>query len=460
MTVSSHLFVKAMKSISRMPSACVLLSAMALAACAPTSDEGTPAVNADFQLSISGQTTTLVEGDPQGLRLPLSLSRRNDHSRAVQLSISGRTQSDIDSLTSSISTATLFPGESNSEVTLKLAISAAPIQAQQRDFIISASDGADTVSLPVSISVQPTDAPDVYLLAGQSNMVGFSGDGTRQSEPGEADAPDERIKQLNVAKNDPYEVFVSASDFTSPSTNIVAPDIVTALDPLHVPLEQESDHTKDEEYIGLGLSFAKRALQDTSARIVLVPAAWSGSSFCANDNGPNGNWVAAPTQNTNLGNSLLFERAVLRANLALEKSGGVLRGILWHQGESDSNEVCAPLYAQNIKTLVEQFRQRINPVGDGNLLRNEVTIPFVLGTMSRGRDANDDVSEFPEAKQIIDNAHRNLPNVVEGVALSNHDDLVPSNGFPCGNGCVHFGPSALRQMGMRYYDALSRTLSP
>jgi len=423
-------------------------------------DPDDPAPTGDFELRSTDQTSVLIEGDNAGITIPINLVRNNDHSRNVELQISGRTEADVAFVTSRFSRLTLTPSEDQSSATLKLAIGSAPIQPQQRDFIITASDGIDSDSLPLSVIVQPTSAPDVYLLAGQSNMVGFSGDGTRRSESGGPDEPNERIKQLNVSKNDQFEVFLSDADYTSEEVNIVAPDIITALDPLHVPQGPNTDSSKEHEYIGLGLSFAKSALVNTTADILLIPAAWSGSSFCSNDNGPAGNWVARPSSNPDRGNSLLFERAVLRANAGIQQSGGVLRGILWHQGESDSNERCAALYSDNVIELIDQFRERIMRVGNPQLNAVDTPIPFVLGTMSRGVEENDDFSVYNEPKQMIDDIHRNLPSITNNVALSNHDDLVPANGFPCGNGCVHFGPSALREMGVRYYEALIRALAP
>ena len=76
--------------------------------------------------------------------------------------------------------------------------------------------------------------------------------------------------------------------------------------------------------------------------------------------------------------------------------------------------------------------------------------------MSRGIDERGDLSTFPLSKQLVDMAHRNLPGRVAFTGLSNHDDLTPANGYPCGNTtCVHFGAAALREMGSRYYDALT-----
>ncbi|MFK7996654.1 MAG: sialate O-acetylesterase [Granulosicoccus sp.] len=419
--------------------------------------ESDPLPTGDFEIRSSQPDLVLVEGDAEGLQIPLTLFRTNGHDKDVSLEVRGRTIDDIAFVTSSFSRLTLTPSADESEAVLKLAISALPILEQQREFVITASDGVDSDSIPITVTVQPTAAPDVYLLAGQSNMEGFSGNGTRRAFEGGEDEPHPRIKQLNVSKNNSFGVFITDADYTSPAANVIDPDIVTALDPLHVPQDPSNESEKEVEYIGLGLSFAKRALRDTSAEILLVPAAWSGSSFCANDNGPAGNWMPAPTTNSNLGNTLLFERAVTRANLALEKSGGVFRGILWHQGESDSNERCAPLYADNLQQLATQLRSQILPVGDSSLLRVDITVPFVAGTMSRGIDERGDLSDYPEPKQMIDDAHRGIDSMISASALSNHDDLIPSNGYPCGNtSCIHFGPGALREMGTRYYDGLQR----
>ncbi|NND92300.1 MAG: hypothetical protein HKN42_15685 [Granulosicoccus sp.] len=409
----------------------------------------------DFELRSLSAEYVLIEGDETGLRVPLTLSRTNGHSTPVDLSISGVSPDDVAFVTSSFTRLTLTPSEDESEMVLKLAIADLPLLPQQRDFILTATDGIDRDELPIRVSVQPVDAPDVYLLIGQSNMVGFSGDGTRQALPGGQDEPHPRIKQLNVTPNDREELFLSGADFRSPVLNVESPAITVAEDPLHIPLDPYNSG-KDLQYIGLGLSFAKRALLDTSRDIILVPAAWSGSAFCNNEGGPNGQWNAQATTDPDLGNTWLFDRAVTRANMAIDTSGGILRGILWHQGESDSNERCGDAYAQNIKTLVNRLRTTITTDRRGATMRRaDSNIPFVAGTMSRGIDSRGDLSTFSPSKQLVDAAHRNLPGRVPYTGVSNHDDLTPANGYPCGNtSCVHFGADALREMGRRYYEAL------
>jgi hypothetical protein len=435
---------------------CLLFVAIVLSAACSSDKRIVPS---NFQLTSPQETQVLAEGNAAGLSIPLALSRQNEHITPVQLGIEGVTSADEAFLTSSFTQLTLNPGNDNSQLILSLAIADLPILAQRRQFRLFASDGTDTHEIILSVDIVPVDAPDVYLLIGQSNMVGFSGDDTRQAFAGGLDETNPRIRQLNVSPNDQNGIFLERANFTSIDDNVNTPRITTAEDPLHVSLDLDNINGKTLDYIGLGLSFAKAALPNTTRDIVLVPAAWSGSAFCAIDpGGPPGQWNAQATTDAALGNTWLFDRAVTRANLALQETGGILRGILWHQGESDSNDACAQSYAANLERLAQQLRMRISADARGEALRqNDSNIPFVVGTMSLGIDSRDDLSKFSTAKQLVDNAHRNLPNVIAFSSFSNHDDLVPANGYPCGNTtCVHFGATALREMGRRYYQELER----
>lgn len=437
----------------------VLTFLSALSACSSGGSSGGP--SGDFEIQPLSDGFELVEGDLAGINFPIEIVRRNNHSAPITLSIEGATPADDAFISSAFNRQSLEAGINNAQAVIRLAIADLPIQPQQRSLTLTASDGTDQHALTFTVDVTPVDAPDIYLLIGQSNMVGFSGDGTRNSTPGGPDETNPRIRQLNVTANNQNTIFVEQSDFTSVGSNVAAPSFIEAEDPLHIALDPTSTSGKSENYIGLGLTFAKQALANTTSDIILVPAAWSGSAFCANDQGPPGQWNAQDTNDPALGNTWLFDRAITRANFAIQTTGGILRGILWHQGESDANDACAPSYAANLERLVQELR--INITADargGELRRNDSNIPFIVGTMSRGIDDRGDLSMFSQPKQQIDLAHRNLPNILNAVALSNHDDLTPDNGFPCGNTtCVHFGAEALREMGRRYYAALLRAVA-
>jgi len=450
------------RSFARSLGPCVA-SLLWLAACGgdeqgpDDTDRLDPPPEGDFSITLGmlagGASATLIEGGVDPLFVPVTLMRRDGHERAVTLSVAEGSQGDLADLSIDIADPVLEGDERDSGVRIALGVAAQPIAEGTRRVEFIADDGVARDQVSLDIVVQPTDAPDVYLLVGQSNMVGFSGDGTRQAGPGEPDEPHPRIRQLNVTGNDGDSGFTRSTDFTDVARNVGDPPLVIAQDPLHVM--PDADAGKNEQYIGLGSSFAKSALDATTADVVLVPAAWSGSSFCANDNGPLGNWAVGATDPA-LGNDLLFERAVLRADEALQASGGILRGILWHQGESDANEFCAPSYADNLDRLARALRTRIRVDARGADARGpDAAIPFVVGTLSRGVDARGDLSQFSPPKQQIDDAIRTTPQRLPWSAVSLHDDLVPALGFPCGVGnCIHFGAAALREMGRRYHAAL------
>jgi len=437
---------------------CSLMLLAGLQACSGSGDSGSDGNSSTGIFNLSTvEAVNLVEGEPTGANIPITLVRSSGHNKTVTLSVTGVNSTDDRLITASYYPQQLGAGVNSSSVNLFLSIDDLPIMPQERKFYIDANDGTDSARTTVIVNVQPVNAPDVYLLAGQSNMVGFSGDGTKLANSGDPDEPHPRIYQLNVTKND--SVFSTRSDFIDEGKNvIVANQIVRAEDPLHIPVDPSNTSNKNHSYIGMGLSFAKAALNDTTQNIVLVPTAWSASRFCDDGGGPPGQWNAQSTSNPNLGNTWLFDRAVVRTNIALRESGGILRGILWHQGESDSNSLCAGEYLANLERLAQELRLQINADRrGGDLRRPEANIPFVLGTMSRGIDERGDLSNFWSDKQLVDNAHRTIPSKVRHSEVTYNDDLVPDNGYPCGNTtCIHFGAAALREMGRRYYTALLR----
>ena len=410
----------------------------------------------NFTLRSAIPASNLVEGEAAGLTIPLNLTRSEGHTALVSLSIEGVRADDSAFISSAFSRNSLSQNVNQSNVNLRLDVGVLPILPQQRQFRITASDGVNSDSVFVTVNVTPVQRPDVYLLIGQSNMVGFGGDGDKQQFPGGLDEKNPRILQLNVTRNNEFIQFSNGSDFVNVARNVGEPQLVQAEDPLHVPVDP-STLAKEENYIGLGLSFAKEALNATTSNIVLVPAAWAGTSFC-NTNDFVAQWNALPTSKPFHGNTLLFDRALTRINHALNISGGILRGILWHQGESDANDECYREYADNLKTLVAQLRSRITPDVRGASGRGPgANIPFVVGTMSRGFDDRGDLSQYGIEKTTIDSIHRSVGSLIPHSDWSNHDDLVPTNGFGCGNTtCIHFGSTALREMGRRYHVTLLR----
>ena len=409
-----------------------------------------------YAFALSNTVFSLPEGD--SITLVVAVVRDESHVTPIQLSATPATAADNRNLSLNFASTTLNPGTNSTSLTIALDYDAAPLLPQQRAVVLRASDGATVTEQRILLDIQPTDAPDVYLLIGQSNMVGFSEDNSRMDFPGGPDEPNARILQLNVTGND-FQNFDDASAFSNPDRLAGFPTLIQAQHPLHVGFDP-SINGKNGDYIGMGLSFGKAALPNTSSTIVLVPAAWSGTGFCLN----NPAWLAwnsAPTNNTSLGGTALFERAVARANLALSETGGILRGILWHQGEADSTNItCANAYSDNLFRLARALRDSIQPDLRGAAGRGpDALIPFVVGTMSRGNDSRGDFDVFDDPKTIVDAVHRGIESLVSHAAFSNNDDLVPP-AFDCGeSSCIHFGADAYREMGLRYYQELQNILA-
>ncbi len=289
-------------------------------------------------------------------------------------------------------------------------------------------------------------------------MEGYSEKGSRERYPGGKDERDERIRQLNVQPNN-ASFFSSDGLFTDEAANVREPRFVVAEDPLHEPRYIEVDG-KGATFVGLGLTFAKQARRMTTADVYLVPAAWGATGFCANANG-NLAWNASSTSEDFLGGTLLTDRALTRLNMTLRESGGVLRGILWHQGGGDSNNPdCARTYADNLAKLSSRLRREARADARGGSARGaNAAIPFMVATQSKGDDERGRFSVFNPSKKIVDAAHRSVRDYIRYSGHVDNDDLVPPQ-YPCGQvSCVHFGADALREQGRRYFAVIKEIWS-
>jgi len=421
-----------------------------------TGDNSTAQNEANYTLSLPNQTVNLTEGE--NVSATIRIQRNNGYKGQVTIGADNDTTVDSAPITWAFANEKISENENSTTINLKLDYSALPIQPGSRTVRIVATDGNLQRSALLTVNIQPTTLADVYLLIGQSNMVGFSEENAKQAGVAGDDEPVDRIKQLNVTGND-QQNFSSAASFKNVDA-IAAPSprLTPAVDPLHHGFDIGRGG-KGGTQVGLGLSFAKRAEKNTQANTVyLVPAAWADTGFCRrkrnNDlklfEGDLG-WNATDPLNAELSGTLLHDRAIARTNLTLRETNGILRGILWHQGEADSeNMACAQIYEQNLAKLVKSLRTEIIADARGTGARGEgANVPFVVGTMSKAPPYN----ELSAAKALVDEAHRNIKEYVKFSAFVNNDDLVPPT-YQCGDKCIHFGAKAYRHMGSDYYDQL------
>lgn len=232
----------------------------------------------------------------------------------------------------------------------------------------------------------------LFLLVGQSNMAG-------RGPMTDADQiPHPRVLMLNQAGA-----------------------WVPAADPLHFDKPKAVG-------VGLGLTFADAvAAAHPEVTIGLIPCAVGGS--------PIDSWQ--PGYFYNATQSHPWDDALRRAQLAL--SSGTLKGILWHQGESDATREFAEGYAAKLQALIARMRAAL---GAPN-------VPFIVGQMGRFEG-----SPWNGYKIQVDRAHRELPEKLARVAF------VSAEGLKDKGDKTHFDTASYRELGRRYADAYLRVVSP
>jgi pimeloyl-ACP methyl ester carboxylesterase len=255
-------------------------------------------------------------------------------------------------------------------------------------FLLSASACAEEpVSVPESL-----DKFHLFLLIGQSNMAGRG-------------VVEDSDKVVN-----PHVLMLNKKG-----------EWVPAVDPLHFDKPSIVG-------VGLGRTFGlDYAAAHPDVTVGLIPCAVGGSAIESWE--PGGFDDATKTHP--------YDDAMVRAHDALK--AGTLRGILWHQGESDSTPERAAVYEQKLHALIQRLRTELAP---GENDATAATIPFVAGQMGQ-------FSERPwdDAKKQVDGVHRNLPSAVPATGFANSDGLMHKGDE------VHFDSASAREFGHRYYRA-------
>ncbi|MDP6046943.1 MAG: sialate O-acetylesterase [Phycisphaerae bacterium] len=151
-----------------------------------------------------------------------------------------------------------------------------------------------------------------------------------------------------------------------------------------------------------GYTFAKTMLEkDKTVSIGLVVNAKGGTSIRS--------WAKG---------SKFYKEAVKRTKLAQET--GVLKGVLWHQGESDSMD---SKYIDKLKALIADLRKDL---GAANL-------PFVAGEIQNCKLVNDQI--------------RQLPEEVKCAGFASAEGLTTRDRW-------HFDARSMKLLGMRYAEAM------
>ncbi len=241
----------------------------------------------------------------------------------------------------------------------------------------------------LAIGAEPTELPSkdkfhLFLLVGQSNMAGRG-----------LVADEDKIPHLRVLK-------LTKEGTWKP-----------AVDPIHFD--------KPAAGVGLGKTFGQIiADANPGVTVGLIPCAVGGSPI---DSWRPGEFYE-PTK------SHPWDDAMRRAKLAIQS--GELKGVLWHQGESDSTTELAQAYEGKLHDLIRRIRRELAAP----------QAPFIAGQMGRFPE-----NPWDEARLIVDKAHQNLSVTIP------HSAFVPSTGLRHNGDKVHFDAASYREFGKRYAAA-------
>lgn len=241
--------------------------------------------------------------------------------------------------------------------------------------------------------LKPEKIPDknnlwVFILAGQSNMAG------RGLVQPQDTVPDERILTINKAG-----------------------EIIIAKEPLHF---------YEPAMTGLdsGLSFGRKMIRHIpdSIHVLLLPAAVGGSSVSQ--------W---------LGDSLHRDVKLLsnfKEKVETGRTYGEIKGILWHQGESDANQTDILLYKDRLSELLAKFRE----------IAGKENLPVIVGELGSFSKNNDNWMKINHQISLYARQDKNT-SVITTSDLNHKGDRV------------HFNSESQRIMGERFAHEYLITIS-
>lgn len=235
----------------------------------------------------------------------------------------------------------------------------------------------------------------------------------------------ERVQ--NLPEKEKFWIF-----FLTGQSNMAGRGLVTPADTVSHPrilsidkdnnwvYAKEPLHPYEPNLTGLdcGVSFAKTLLESVpdDVTIGLLPCAVGGSSISQ--------WL----YDEEFRGVQLFSN--FREKAALGTSVGIVKGILWHQGESDAHPDRIPLYGQRLDSLFTAFRQ---VVGKNDL-------PIVMGELGTFSDSAEKNAQKAQINVVINS----FANENENTFYIDLNDLTSKADL------LHFDARSQRVMGERF----------
>ncbi len=170
--------------------------------------------------------------------------------------------------------------------------------------------------------------------------------------------------------------------------------------------------------VGLAASFADEYAKHFEEKIGLIPCADGGTCLAE--------WQPG---------EILYDHAVMQAKLAQRSSKIV--GILWHQGESDSDTM------ENVTAYREKFLRMLSSLIKDLSLPSD--IPVIIGELGDFVGAYKD-GMLPYSKEI-NAVLTKLSDDFDNIAIAS------AQGLTCKDDGIHFNSTSYRILGVRYFES-------
>ena len=289
----------------------------------------------------------------------------------------------------------------------------------------------------LALSVLPSVAAaqqtfDVYIVAGQSNT------------DGRGDVSDLTTAQMASLENDTIISFLNpgsererANPTSTPNDLDVGTNGFVPLVPGGFSVDGTSARMLTPTFgpeLAFGAFIAEATGTDNQIAIIKVSR---GGTNLRND------WRVNPTVDSGpdepegfLYRALLEEVTARLAELRANGNTAVVKGFVWHQGESDSNNGVNQ-YVERYIEFVNSFREEFGAGAD---------IPFVLGELSRTRD-NSETFNNNINQLAIDSADPNNLVVPSGISVVSSLDLTTP-----ATDTTHFDANGQIELGRRFVE--------
>lgn len=169
--------------------------------------------------------------------------------------------------------------------------------------------------------------------------------------------------------------------------------------------------------VGPGLAFAiEMANENSNVKIGLIPCAVGGTPIA----------VWQPGAYDKATKTFPYDEAVTRIETAMKS--GMVKGMLWHQGEADSQPEKASIYLKEFSVLVDRIRS----------VTNNPHLPVVAGELGRYR----------ELFQNLNGVLKKLPDTIRYSAVASSEGLVDKGDN------THFSSASAETLGKRFAEKM------